>query len=356
MLERLAKLNEKYSDISASLEDPAVISDIEAYTKLLKEYKNLTPIIEEYRRYLAAVDSEEEARMILDDSSASGLHELAQEEFTEAKATIEDSVGKLKILLLPRDPNDDKNVIVEIRAGTGGDEAALFAAVLFRMYSMYCDNCGFKISVANANETDRGGFKEITFSIEGDGAYSRFKFESGVHRVQRVPETESQGRIHTSAATVAVLPEADAVEIEILPADLIFESCKSSGAGGQHINKTESAVRLTHKPTGIVIECQQERSQFQNKDKALAMLRAKLYDIKRTEQENAIAGARRSMVGSGDRSEKIRTYNYPQNRVTDHRIGLTLHSLDTYVNGNIGDMIDALIAADTAERLRGENQ
>ena len=356
MLERLAKLNEKYTEISASLEDPAVISDIEGYTKLLKEYKNLTPIIDEYRRYLAAVESESEAKMILDDSSASELHELAQEEFTEAKATIEDSIGKLKILLLPRDPNDDKNVIVEIRAGTGGDEAALFAAVLFRMYSMYCDNCGFKISVANANETDRGGFKEITFSIEGDGAYSRFKFESGVHRVQRVPETESQGRIHTSAATVAVLPEADAVEVEILPADLIFESCKSSGAGGQHINKTESAVRLTHKPTGIVIECQQERSQFQNKDKALAMLRAKLYDMKRTEQENAIAGARRSMVGSGDRSEKIRTYNYPQNRVTDHRIGLTLHSLDTYVNGNIGEMIDALIAADTAERLRGENQ
>ena len=356
MLERLAKLNEKYSEISASLEDPAVISDIEAYTKLIKEYKNLTPIIDEYRRYLAAVESEQEAKAILNDSSASELHELAKEEFEEAKETIEDSIGKLKILLLPRDPNDDKNVIVEIRAGTGGDEAALFAAVLFRMYSMYCDNCGFKISVANANETDRGGFKEITFSIEGDGAYSRFKFESGVHRVQRVPETESQGRIHTSAATVAVLPEADAVEIEILPADLIFESCKSSGAGGQHINKTESAVRLTHKPTGIVIECQQERSQFQNKDKALAMLRAKLYDIKRTEQENAIAGARRSMVGSGDRSEKIRTYNYPQNRVTDHRIGLTLHSLDTYVNGNIGEMIDALIAADTAERLRGENQ
>ena len=356
MLERLAKLNEKYSEISASLEDPAVISDIESYTKLLKEYKNLTPIIEEYRRYLAAVDSESEARSILDDSSASELHELAQEEFTEAKATIEDSLQKLKILLLPRDPNDDKNVIVEIRAGTGGDEAALFAAVLYRMYSMYCDSCGFKISVANANETDRGGFKEITFSIEGDGAYSRFKFESGVHRVQRVPETESQGRIHTSAATVAVLPEADAVEVEILPADLIFESCKSSGAGGQHINKTESAVRLTHKPTGIVIECQQERSQFQNKDKALAMLRAKLYDMKRTEQENAIAGARRSMVGSGDRSEKIRTYNYPQNRVTDHRIGLTLHSLDTYVDGNIGEMIDALISADTAERLRGEDQ
>jgi peptide chain release factor 1 len=356
MLERLAKLNEKYSAISASLEDPAVISDVEGYTKLLKEYKNLTPIIEEYRRYLAAVDSEKEARAILEDSSAAELHELAQEEFTGAKETVEDSLGKLKILLLPRDPNDDKNVIVEIRAGTGGDEAALFAAVLYRMYSMYCDSCGYKISVASANETDRGGFKEITFSIEGDGAYSRFKFESGVHRVQRVPETESQGRIHTSAATVAVLPEADAVEVEILPTDLIFESCKSSGAGGQHINKTESAVRITHKPTGIVVECQQERSQFQNKDKALAMLRAKLYDMKRTEQENAIAGARRSQVGSGDRSEKIRTYNYPQNRVTDHRIGLTLHSLDNYVDGNIGEMMDALIAADTAERLRGENQ
>ncbi len=356
MLERLAKLNEKYSEISASLEDPAVISDIEGYTKLLKEYKNLTPIIDESRRYLAAVESQTEARAILDDRSSADLHELAEEELSEAKETIEDSLQKLKILLLPRDPNDDKNVIVEIRAGTGGDEAALFAAVLYRMYSMYCDSCGFKISVASANETDRGGFKEITFSIEGDGAYSRFKFESGVHRVQRVPETESQGRIHTSAATVAVLPEADAVEIEILPSDLIFESCKSSGAGGQHINKTESAVRLTHKPTGIVIECQQERSQFQNKDKALAMLRAKLYDIKRTEQENAIAGARRSQVGSGDRSEKIRTYNYPQNRVTDHRIGLTLHSLDTYLNGNIGEMMDALIAADTAERLRGENQ
>ena len=356
MLERLAKLNEKYTDISASLEDPAVISDVEGYTKLLKEYKNLTPVIDEYRRYLAAVESEKEARAILDDSSAAELHELAQEEFTEAKSTIEDSLEKLKILLLPRDPNDDKNVIVEIRAGTGGDEAALFAAVLYRMYSMYCDSCGFKISVASANETDRGGFKEITFSIEGDGAYSRFKFESGVHRVQRVPETESQGRIHTSAATVAVLPEADAVEVEILPTDLIFEACKSSGAGGQHINKTESAVRITHKPTGIVVECQQERSQFQNKDKALAMLRAKLYDMKRTEQENAIAGARRSQVGSGDRSEKIRTYNYPQNRVTDHRIGLTLHSLDNYVDGNIGEMMDALIAADTAERLRGENQ
>ena len=298
------------------------------------------------------MDSEKESRAILDDSSASELHELAKEEFEEAKETIEDSLQKLKILLLPRDPNDDKNVIVEIRAGTGGDEAALFAAVLFRMYSMYCDNCGFKISVANANETDRGGFKEITFSIEGDGAYSRFKFESGVHRVQRVPETESQGRIHPSAATVAVLPEADAVEIEILPADLIFESCKSSGAGGQHINKTESAVRLTHKPTGIVIECQEERSQFKNRDKALKMLKTKLYDMKVTEQNEKIASDRRSQVGTGDRSERIRTYNYPQGRITDHRIGMTVFSLKSFLNGNIGAMIDALITADTAERLK----
>jgi peptide chain release factor 1 len=354
MLNRLSQLYEKYLDIQRKLEDNSVISNIELYTTLLKEYKALTPLIDEYKRYLSADESESEARGILDDKSLSELHEIAEEELAESKLTKADSLEKLKVLLLPRDPNDDKNVIVEIRAGTGGEEAALFASALYRMYSMYCEECGFKISVASANETDRGGFKEITFTVEGDGAYSRFKFESGVHRVQRVPETESQGRIHTSAATVAVLPEADAVEIEILPSELIFESCKSSGAGGQHINKTESAVRLTHIPTGIVIECQQERSQFQNKDKALRMLRARLYDIKRTEQQEAIAGTRRSQVGSGDRSEKIRTYNYPQNRITDHRIGLTLHSLDSFLDGKIGEMIDALIAADTAERLRAE--
>jgi peptide chain release factor 1 len=252
-------------------------------------------------------------------------------------------------------PNDDKNIIVEIRAGAGGEEAALFASVLFRMYSMYAATVGFKVSVANANETELGGYKEISFTVEGDGAYSRFKFESGVHRVQRVPETESQGRIQTSTATVAVLPEADDVEIEIKDSDLIFESCKSSGAGGQHINKTESAVRLTHKPTGIVIECQEERSQFKNKDKALKMLRAKLYDIKQREQSEKVASDRKSQVGTGDRSEKIRTYNYPQNRVTDHRIGVTLHSLDSFINGNIGQMIDSLIATDTAEKLKAEN-
>ena len=355
MFEKIEIFDKRYSELNRKLYEPSVAADPEAYRKIMKEIKSIEEIVLTYRDYKAAVQTEQDSLEILEGGD-SELRELAQMELDDAKEKIEELSEQLKILLLPKDPNDDRNVIVEIRGGAGGEESALFSAVLFRMYSMYCDNCGFKISVANANETDRGGFKEITFSIEGDGAYSRFKFESGVHRVQRVPETESQGRIHTSAATVAVLPEADAVEIEILPADLIFESCKSSGAGGQHINKTESAVRLTHKPTGIVIECQQERSQFQNKDKALAMLRAKLYDIKRTEQENAIAGARRSMVGSGDRSEKIRTYNYPQNRVTDHRIGLTLHSLDTYVNGNIGEMIDALIAADTAERLRGENQ
>ncbi|MBQ2757804.1 MAG: peptide chain release factor 1, partial [Clostridia bacterium] len=261
---------------------------------------------------------------------------------------------KLKVFLLPRDPHDDRNVIVEIRAGAGGEEAALFAAVLYRMYTMYAESVGFKTSRVSENETELGGFREIVFMVEGDGAYSRFKFESGVHRVQRVPVTESQGRIQTSTVTVAVLPEAEEVDVEINPADIVMESCKSSGAGGQHINKTESAVRLTHKPTGIVVECQEERSQFKNRDKAMKMLRAKLLDIKRTAQEKEIAGERRAQVGTGDRSERIRTYNYPQGRLTDHRIGLTLYSLDKILNGNVGDVIDALITADTALKLGRE--
>ena len=318
----------------------------------MKEYKSLTPIIEKYREYKSVVAECEDLRAMLEEPLDAEMRELVQSEYKEIKSQPDLLLEELKVLLLPRDPNDDKNVMVEIRSGAGGEEAALFAGVLYRMYTMYAESAGFKISLMNANETELGGFREVTFMIEGDGAYSRFKFESGVHRVQRVPETESQGRIQTSTATVAVLPEAEDVEVEINPADIIIESCKSSGAGGQHINKTESAVRLTHKPTGIVIECQEERSQFKNRDKALKMLKTKLYDMKLTEQNEKIASDRKSQVGTGDRSERIRTYNYPQGRITDHRIGLTLFSLESFLNGNIGAMIDALITADTAEKLK----
>ena len=356
MFDRLVATVEKYDRLEYELaNNTSLITDAQAYAKAIKEYRSLTPIVEKYREYKRAESDIEEALLLIDEADDDELRSMAQDELKDAKARLETLSEELTVLLLPRDPNDDKNIIVEIRAGAGGEEAALFAAVLYRMYSMYAATVGFKVSVANANETELGGFKEISFTVEGDGAYSRFKFESGVHRVQRVPETESQGRIQTSTATVAVLPEVEDVEIEIKESDLIYESCKSSGAGGQHINKTESAVRLTHKPTGIVIECQEERSQFKNKDKALKMLRAKLYDIKQREQSDKIASDRKSQVGTGDRSEKIRTYNYPQNRVTDHRIGVTIHSLDSFVNGNIGQMIDSLIAADTAEKLKDEN-
>ena len=321
----------------------------------MREYKTLTPIIEKFREYKATDKECADLRTMLDEPLDADMRELANAELKEARANAEALFDELKILLLPRDPNDDKNVMVEIRSGAGGEEAALFAAVLYRMYSMYAESAGFKTSLMNANETELGGFREVTFMIEGDGAYSRFKFESGVHRVQRVPETESQGRIQTSTATVAVLPEAEDVEIEINPADIIVESCKSSGAGGQHINKTESAVRVTHKPSGIIIECQEERSQFKNRDKALKMLKTKLYDIKLTEQNEKIASDRKSQVGTGDRSERIRTYNYPQGRVTDHRIGLTLYSLQAFLDGNISAMIDALITADTAEKLKNSS-
>ena len=352
MLEKLRSAEQKYISIEETLADPSVFSDQEKYTSLMKEYKALTPIIEKYREYQRADTEISELKEMLDGSLEPDMRDMVSDEYKLAQKKLTDLLEELKILLLPRDPNDDKNVIVEIRAGAGGEEAALFAAVLYRMYSMYADTAGFRVSLMSANETELGGFREINFMIEGDGAYSRFKFESGVHRVQRVPETESQGRIQTSTATVAVLPEVEDVEIEINPQDIVFESCKSSGSGGQHINKTESAVRLTHKPSGIVIECQEERSQFKNKDKALKMLRAKLYDIKQTEQSEKIASERRSQVGTGDRSERIRTYNYPQGRITDHRIGLTLYSLESFLNGNIGDMIDALITADTAEKLK----
>ena len=356
MFKKLDATVEKYERLEYELaNNNALITDATAYAKAIKEYRSLTPVVEKYREYKRCEQDIEDALLIIDETDDEEMRLLAQDELKEAKSSLETLSGELTVLLIPRDPNDDKNVIVEIRAGAGGEEAALFAAVLYRMYSMYAATVGFKVSVASANETELGGYKEISFSVEGDGAYSRFKFESGVHRVQRVPETESQGRIQTSTATVAVLPEVEDVEIEIKDSDLIFESCKSSGAGGQHINKTESAVRLTHKPTGIVIECQEERSQFKNKDKALKMLRAKLYDIKQREQNEKVASDRKSQVGTGDRSEKIRTYNYPQNRVTDHRIGVTLYSLEDFLNGNIGSMIDSLIATDTAEKLKAEN-
>ena len=352
MLEKLNDAEKRYTSIETELQDPTIFSNQEKYTALMKEYKALTPIIEKFREYKATEKECSDLKEMLDEPLDADMRELANLEYKEARAKLEPLLDELKILLLPRDPNDDKNVMVEIRSGAGGEEAALFAAVLYRMYSMYAESAGFKTSLMNANETELGGFREITFMIEGDGAYSRFKFESGVHRVQRVPETESQGRIQTSTATVAVLPETEDVEIEINPADVIVESCKSSGAGGQHINKTESAVRLTHKPTGIIIECQEERSQFKNRDKAFKMLKTKLYDIKLTEQNEKIASDRKSQVGTGDRSERIRTYNYPQGRITDHRIGLTLYSLQAFLDGNIGSMIDALITADTAEKLK----
>ena len=355
MLEKLESTAKRYNAIEEQLADPAVFSDNDKYTALMKEYKALTPLTSKYREYRLAEARNAEARDMLCEKLDPEMRDMVADEIKQTKAEMEELLEQIKILLIPRDPNDDKNVIIEIRSGAGGEEAALFAGVLYRMYTMYAQNEGFKTSLINANETELGGFKEITFMVEGDGAYSRFKFESGVHRVQRVPETESQGRIQTSTATVAVLPEVEDIEIDINPADIIVESCKSSGAGGQHINKTESAVRLTHKPTGIVIECQEERSQFKNRDKAMKMLRAKLYDIKQSEQSAKIASERKSQVGTGDRSERIRTYNYPQGRVTDHRISLTLYSLESFLNGNIGEMIDALITADTAEKLKNNS-
>ena len=352
MLEKLKAAEVRYAELEQQLAQPEVFSDPERFSALMKDYKNLTPVIGVYREFCRVQAEHEQALALLDEPLDAEMKELANEERKATREQMDTLTKKLKLLLLPRDPNDDKNVMVEIRSGAGGEEAALFAAVLYRMYTMYAETCGFRTSVMNANETELGGFREITFMIEGDGAYSRFKFESGVHRVQRVPTTESQGRIQTSTATVAVLPEAEDVSVEINPADIVMEACKSSGAGGQHINKTESAVRLIHKPSGIVIECQEERSQFKNRDKAMKMLRTKLYDLKRTEQNEKIATTRKNQVGTGDRSERIRTYNYPQGRVTDHRIGLTLYSLESFLNGNIGGMIDALINADTAEKLK----
>ena len=357
MWNRLTEVEKRYEEITQRLYDPAVVADVEEYRKLTKESKELEPLVERYREYRRSQAHYEEARRLLESGGLDReLRELAELELAENREKMEAAAEEMKILLLPRDPNDERNVIVEIRAGAGGEESALFAASLYRMYTMYAQRRGYGAEVAGVNETELGGYKEISFMVTGEGAYSRLKFESGVHRVQRVPETEAGGRIHTSTATVAVPPEAEDVEIDINPADLQIDTFRSSGAGGQHINKTESAIRITHLPTGMVVECQDERSQYKNKDKAMRVLRTRLLEQKREAQQSAVAADRRSQVGTGDRSERIRTYNFPQGRVTDHRIGLTLYKIDDIMNGDLDEIIDALITADRAQKLgTGEN-
>lgn len=357
MFDKLETVVNRYEQIAVELSRPETAADNAVFTKLMKEHAELTPIVEKYREYTAAKNSEKEALEILSEGGLDkDFKELAEEELKTAKADIERCSEELKILLLPKDPNDEKNVIVEIRGGAGGEEAALFAGSLYRMYTMYSESKRWSIEVINANETELGGYKEIVFMIEGAGAYSRLKYESGVHRVQRVPDTETQGRIHTSTVTVAVLPEAEEVELEINPADLKIDTFRSSGAGGQHINKTSSAIRVTHIPTGTVVECQDERSQFKNKDKALKILRSRLLDAAQREHDEAIASDRKSQVGTGDRSERIRTYNYPQGRVTDHRIGLTLYKLEQILNGDLDEVVDALTTHYRTEALKAENE
>ena len=351
MIDKLRDVEAKYNNILEQTALPEVISDQNRFRELMREQKRLTPIIEKYREYCRLKDEMDGAAEIMEGETDPEMKSLAEEEYYSVKNLLAKAEEDLKVLLLPRNPDDDKNVIIEIRAGAGGQEAALFAHSLHRMYTMYAESNGWKTEVINVNETELGGVKEVDFTVEGEGVYSKLKFESGVHRVQRVPETESQGRIQTSTVTVAVLPEAEEIELEIKDSDIKMETMKSSGAGGQHINKTESAVRLIHIPTGTVVECQEERSQFKNKDKALKLLRSKLLSDKRAEQEEKISSARRSMVGTGDRSERIRTYNFPQGRVTDHRIGFSIFSIDSFMDGQIDTMIDALIAADTAARL-----
>ncbi len=357
MLEKLELMEQKYNDINEKLMDVNVINDTKQYAAYMKEYKNLTPIVEKYKEYRKYDTQLKDAEEMLSDSSLDReMKELAQADYDEAKEMLPQISEELKIMLLPKDPNYDKNVIIEIRGGAGGEEAALFANSLYRMYTMYAEMKHWKIEVLNANETELGGFKEISFSVEGEGAYSRLKYESGVHRVQRVPETESQGRVHTSTVTVAVLVEADEVELEIAPTDLKIDVFRASGAGGQHINKTESAVRITHLPTGVVVECQDERSQHKNKDKAMKILRSRLYEAMLQEQNDKIASERRSQVGTGNRSERIRTYNFPESRLTDHRIGLTIYRLEYILNGNLDEVIDALATADQAAKLSAQSE
>lgn len=356
MFDRLEELVDKLDTINNQLTDPDVVSDQNKFRKLMKEQSDLSPIVEKYHEYKDAKTTIEDSLEILEEESDEELREMAKEEMNEAKANLETIEQELKILLLPKDPNDSKNVIVEIRAGAGGDEAALFAYEVYRMYQKYVDQFKWKVELMSVNENGIGGFKEAVFMITGDGAYSKMKYESGVHRVQRIPKTESGGRIHTSTITVAVMPEAEEVDVEINENDIRIDVMRASGNGGQCVNTTDSAVRLTHYPTGIVIYSQTEKSQLQNKDKAFALLRAKLYDLECQKRHDAEAEARKSQIGTGDRSEKIRTYNFPQGRVTDHRIGLTLYKLDKIMNGDIQEIIDACIAADQAAKLANMNE
>ena len=351
MLDKLKAVADRYEAVVSQLEDPAVYADSARLAKLTREQKELTPLVEAYSAYRQAGSDMEAAREMMGDSE---LRELAQEEYHAAKERRERLEQELKLLLLPKDPNDGKNVVMEIRGGVGGEEAMLFAGDLLRMYTMYVESRGWRMEIVSVSETELGGVKEASLLIEGEGAWSRLKYESGTHRVQRVPVTESNGRIQTSAATVAVLPEAEAVDVQLDPADIEMQVYRASGAGGQHVNKTSSAVRLIHRPTGLVVECQQERSQFQNRDKAMRLLASRLYEIEREKQDADIARERKSQVGSGDRSEKIRTYNFPQGRVTDHRIGLTLYRIDAVLDGDLDELIDALVTADQAEKLQSD--
>ena len=354
MFDKLGVLEEKYEELSMKVADPDIISDQSSWQKFMKEMSDLEPIVEKYREYKKTKSDIEDAKEILDTSNDEEFRELAKMELADKEDSMKEIQKELKLLMLPKDPNDDKNVIIEIRGGAGGDEAALFSGVLFRMYSMYASSRNWKVEVMSANETGIGGYKEIVFMIMGKGAYSRLKFESGVHRVQRVPETESSGRIHTSTSTVAVLPEVEDVDVELNLNDVRVDVFRSSGNGGQSVNTTDSAVRLTHMPTGIVISMQDEKSQLKNKEKAFKILRAKLYDIELEKKQKAIAAERKSQVGTGDRSERIRTYNYPQGRVSDHRINMTLYKLDQFVNGDMDEMLDALITTDQAEKMQSE--
>jgi len=355
MFDKLQSLETRFEEVNQKLSEPDVIADQDAFKKYCKESSDLSQIVEKYRAYKANKSTIAECKEILAGGDKE-LIELAKLELSEAEENQGIIENELKILLLPKDPNDDKNVIIEIRGGTGGEEAALFAADLFRMYTMYAESNNWKMEILSSNPTDIGGYKEITFSINGQGAYSKFKFESGVHRVQRVPTTESQGRIQTSAATVAVLPEVEEVEVDINPNDLRIDVFRAGGPGGQCVNTTDSAVRITHIPTGIVVSCQDEKSQFKNKDKAMKILRSRIYEVMEAERHSQIADQRKSQIGSGDRSERIRTYNYPQSRVTDHRINLTLYKLEQILNGSLNELIDALITADQAAKMSGESE